>query len=53
MAKRGKVREFVSLECGECGRRNYRTAGLRTGKLSLKKFCQQCRSHVLHKEKKK
>ena len=53
MAKRGKTREWVSMECPECGLRNYRLPGLWTGKLELKKYCRICRKHLLHKEKKK
>ena len=48
-------REWVFLECGECGTRYYRTTkNPRTqGRLELNKFCPQCRRRVGHKEKKK
>ena len=52
MAK-SKGREWISLECEKCGTRNYRTPGLRQGKLQLKKFCRICRAHNVHKEKKR
>ena len=54
MAK-SKAREWVSMECTECGLRNYRTPEKRggQGKLELVKFCKICRKHVKHKEKKK
>ena len=53
-SKRGKVREWVSLECPECGSRNYRTPAKREAeKLSLKKYCSKCRKRTVHKEKKK
>ncbi|HVY62382.1 MAG TPA: 50S ribosomal protein L33 [Planctomycetota bacterium] len=53
-AKKG-ARDYVALECVTCGNRNYRTSkNLRgTTKLDLKKFCNTCRKHVEHKEKKK
>ena len=48
-------REMVSLECPECGGRNYRTPRKTKGtyKLDLTKYCPKCRKHVGHKEKKK
>jgi large subunit ribosomal protein L33 len=53
-AKKG-ARDFVALECPNCGNRNYRTSkNTRSqGKLELRKFCKSCRSHTVHKEKKK
>ena len=49
------MREYISLECEKCGNRNYRTSRemKKTQKLSIKKFCKHCRSHQVHKEKKK
>ena len=49
------MREMLSLECTECGRRNYRTSReMRdTKKLSLKKHCRQCGKHTVHSEKRK
>ena len=49
------MRENISLECTECGNRNYRTSRemKNTDKLQIKKYCRYCRSHQVHKEKKK
>ena len=50
-------REWVFLECGECGTRYYRTTknpkAQNQAKLELVKFCPQCRKRVGHKEMKK
>jgi large subunit ribosomal protein L33 len=53
-AKKG-ARDYVAMECTTCGNRNYRTSkNMRnTQKLELTKFCNTCRKHVEHKEKKK
>ena len=55
MAK-SKAREYVWLQCTDCGALNYRTevrvAG-GTPKLSLKKFCRAERKHTEHKIKRK
>ena len=49
------MREYVSMECSDCGNRNYRaskdTRG--TSKLELKKYCRYCRRHTVHVEKRK
>ena len=49
------MREDISLECVQCGNRNYRTNRemKKTNKLEIKKYCKFCRSHTVHKEKKK
>lgn len=50
------VREWIFLECSECGTRFYRTTkkqAKEAKKISLFKFCPQCRKHVIHNEKKK
>lgn len=55
MAKKAG-REWVFLECPDCARRSYRTCRSSKGdakKLTLSKFCPQCRRHTVHKEKKK
>ena len=60
MAKKGS-REYVTLECTECKNRNYRTskqvkprgAKKQVEKLNLKKFCNSCRAHTPHRERKK
>ena len=55
MAK-GKTREYVWLQCSDCGDLNYRTQVRTLGgvqKLLLKKFCQRQRKHTEHKIKRK
>jgi large subunit ribosomal protein L33 len=47
------MRETITLQCGECKRRNYsatRNKKKQTDKLEIKKFCPFCRKHTLHKE---
>jgi len=48
-------REWITLECSVCDRRNYRTQkGSRgTKKLELSKYCRFDRKHTLHRERKK
>ena len=57
MAKKSKeARGYITLECGECSQRNYRTSKRLSGgipTLEVKKFCNTCRKHQLHKERKK
>ena len=55
MAK-SKAREYVWLQCSDCGELNYRTEVKVTGvspKLVLKKFCPRTRAHTEHKLKRK
>jgi large subunit ribosomal protein L33 len=55
MAK-SKKREYIWLECKECGDRNYRTeVNVQGGtpKFELKKFCKRERKHTLHKIRRK
>jgi large subunit ribosomal protein L33 len=58
MAKAGK-REWVWLECSDCGDLNYRTQiNVQQGvseklKAGLKKYCPRTRKHALHKVKRK
>jgi large subunit ribosomal protein L33 len=57
MAKKKSKREYIWLECSDCGSRNYRT-GINTTvetskKLELKKFCKRERKHTVHKAKRK
>ncbi len=49
------MRENITLECKKCGNKNYRTNReiKQTAKLEIKKYCKFCRSHQVHKEKKK
>ncbi len=55
MAKSAK-REFVWLQCSECGDLNYRiSVNVQGGtpKLELKKFCKRTRNRQMHKVKRK
>jgi large subunit ribosomal protein L33 len=55
MAKAVK-REYVWLQCTECGDLNYRTSVNVMGgtpKMELKKFCKRTRSRTTHKIKRK
>ena len=57
MAKRKtQAREYVTLECADCRSRNYRTSKRVKGgtpKLELRKFCNSCRKHTKHLERRK
>jgi large subunit ribosomal protein L33 len=47
------MRENVTLQCGECKRRNYVTTKNKkstTAKLEFRKYCRFCRRHTVHKE---
>ena len=47
------MREIITLNCGECKRRNYSTLKNKkksTDKLEMKKFCRSCRKHTSHRE---
>ena len=47
------MRDNVTLQCGDCKRRNYVTTKNKkrtTGKLEFKKYCRWCHKHTLHKE---
>jgi len=55
MAK-SKAREYVWLECSDCGDLNYRTQVRVQGgtpKVKLMKYCPRTRKHTEHKIKKK
>ncbi|MDY6912989.1 MAG: 50S ribosomal protein L33 [Planctomycetota bacterium] len=55
MAK-AKAREYVWLQCSECGNLNYRTQVRTQGgvpKLTLKRYCPQSRKHTDHKIKRR
>ena len=55
MAK-AKAREYVWLQCGDCGDLNYRVEVRTQGgtpKMTLKKFCPRTRNHTEHKIKRK
>jgi len=49
------MREWVTLECSQCGAKNYRTTvdGRAQEKLEVKKYCRFDRKHTVHKERKK
>jgi large subunit ribosomal protein L33 len=49
------MREYVTLECSTCKRRNYRTSleSRENKKLSLNKFCRFCGKHTPHTSRKK
>ncbi len=47
------MREIITLQCGECKRRNYsstRNKKTQTEKLEIRKYCSFCRKHTDHKE---
>ncbi len=47
------MRENVTLQCGDCKRRNYvatKNKKTTTGKLEFSKYCRFCRKHTVHKE---
>jgi len=49
------MREIITLQCGECKRRNYsmtRNKKTQTEKLETRKYCPFCRKHTPHKETK-
>ena len=55
MAK-SKAREYVFLQCSDCGDLNYRVQVRTVGgvpKLELNKFCPRTRKHQEHKIKRK
>ncbi len=55
MAKKGS-RQLVGLVCETCGKQNYvveKNKVNTTTALKLKKYCNQCKKHTAHKEKKK
>ena len=55
MAKSSK-REYVWLQCVDCGNLNYRTSVNVQGgtpKMELKKFCPRTRTRTVHKVKRK
>lgn len=57
--KKGLAREYMWLQCTECGDLNYRTSINTKGGISdklkagMKKYCPRLRKHTLHKIKKK
>jgi len=54
--RKRKKREYIWLECKECGDRNYRTeVNVQGGtpKFELKKYCKRERKHTVHKIRRK
>lgn len=57
--KKAAAREYVWLQCTECGDLNYRTQiNVKGGidekiKAGLKKYCPRLRTHTMHKIKRK
>jgi len=51
------MREYVTLECGECKSRNYRTSTQtrqqNRKRLELSKYCRLCRRHTKHVERRR
>lgn len=49
------MRDQVTLQCGDCKRRNYTTTKNKkttTAKLEFSKYCRFCRKHTKHRETK-
>ncbi|UII56058.1 50S ribosomal protein L33 [Cytobacillus spongiae] len=47
------MRKKVVLACSKCGTRNYSTMTNKdSGRLELKKFCNNCSTHTTHQETK-
>ena len=52
MAKK-ENRRYINMECTVCKNRNYTTEKNFTNtvdKIEIKKYCQKCREHTIHKE---
>ena len=48
-----EMRKKVILACSECGSRNYSTMSKKESeRLELKKHCDQCQAHTVHRETK-
>lgn len=55
MAKKGEVRDGITLKCTLCNEENYRSEKNKRNtpdRLELKKYCSRCRKSTLHKETK-
>ncbi|WP_338471317.1 50S ribosomal protein L33 [Niallia sp. XMNu-256] len=47
------MRKKTVLACSKCGSRNYSTMSKKESeRLELKKYCDQCQSHTIHRETK-
>jgi len=55
MPKSKDVRPVITLACSECKHRNYTSQKNRRNdpnRMELKKFCNNCRKHTVHRETK-
>ncbi|MAF85472.1 MAG: 50S ribosomal protein L33 [Dehalococcoidales bacterium] len=53
MARKAEARVIIHLACTECKERTYTTTKNRKNdsqRLELRKYCQRCRVHRLHRE---
>jgi large subunit ribosomal protein L33 len=49
------VQTIITLQCGDCRRRNYTTVKNKKNdpdRLELRKYCRWCRKHTAHRETK-
>jgi large subunit ribosomal protein L33 len=54
--KKAGARGYITMECGTCDARNFRTSKKTAGQTAMlerKKFCKVCRAHTVHKERRK
>ena len=52
-AKERPMETIITLQCGDCKRRNYtstKNKKTNTEKLERAKYCRFCRKHTVHKE---
>ncbi len=55
MAKKGEVRDNITLVCSVCKSENYRVEKNKRNtpeRLKLNKYCPKCQKHTEHNEKK-
>ena len=53
MARKGNVRDLITLGCEDCNERTYHTTKNKRNdpnRIELKKYCPRCRSHHLFRE---
>ena len=49
------MQTIITLQCGDCRRRNYTTAKNKKNdpdRMELRKYCRWCRKHTSHRETK-
>ncbi len=49
------MEDLITLQCGDCKRRNYQTVKNKKNdpdRLELRKYCRWCRKHTAHRETK-